>query len=44
MSGIEGPKKDKIINKQLSHWYRVDGRLGSGASAGLDFEVDLDQR
>jgi hypothetical protein len=29
MSGIEGTKKArKITNRQLSLWYRVDGRLG----------------
>jgi catalase len=44
MSGIEGPKKDEIVNRQLSHWYRVDGRLGAGIATGLGVEVDLLER
>ena len=44
MSGIEGPKKEEIINRQLSHWYRADGRIGSGVAEGLGVDVDLLER
>lgn len=41
MSGITGPRKHNIINLQLSHWYRVDGRLGVGIADGLGVEVAM---
>ena len=41
MSGIEGPKKDLIINRQLCHWFRVNASLGKGIAAGLGVEIDL---
>jgi len=41
MSGITGPRKHNIINLQLSHWYRVDGRLGTGIADGLGVEVAM---
>jgi len=41
MSGIEGPKRLEIINRQLCHWYRADGNLGMGISKGLGVEVDM---
>lgn len=44
MSGIEGPKKSEIINRQLSHWYRVDGRLGAAVGDGLGVDVDMLER
>jgi catalase len=44
MSGIEGPKKEEIINRQLSQWYRADGRIGAGVAAGLGVDVDLLER
>lgn len=40
MSGIEGPKKDEIINRQLCHWFRADPRLGMGVAQGLGVHVD----
>jgi catalase len=43
MSGIEGPKKNEIINRQMSHWYRVDGGLGAGIADGLGIEVVMEQ-
>ncbi|MFQ3174537.1 MAG: catalase [Flavobacterium sp.] len=36
MSGIEGHKKNEITNRQLSLWYRVDGRLGAKVADGLE--------
>jgi catalase len=44
MSGIDGPKKAEIVNRQLSHWYRVDGRLGAAVADGLGVDVDLEER
>ncbi|WP_291102244.1 MULTISPECIES: catalase [unclassified Flavobacterium] len=44
MSDIHGPKKDEIVNRQLSHWYRVDGRLGAGIAGGLGVEVEMEQQ
>jgi catalase len=44
MSGINGPKKTEISNRQLSHWYRVDGRLGAAIAEGLGITVTLDER
>lgn len=41
MSGIEGPKKDLITNRQLCHWFRVNASLGKGIAAGLGVEIDL---
>ena len=40
MSGISGPKKDEIINRQLCHWFRADTQLGIGIAKGLGVEVD----
>ena len=44
MSDIDGFKKDKIVNCQLSHWYRVDGRLVARIANGLGVDVDLLER
>lgn len=40
MSGIDGPKKDEIINRQLCHWFRADPRLGMGIAQGLGVTID----
>ncbi|MCX6151667.1 MAG: catalase [Ignavibacteriales bacterium] len=40
MSGITGPKKDEIINRQLSHFYRADVRLGTSVAEGLGVKID----
>jgi len=42
MSGISGPKKDEIVNRQLCHWFRADPQLGAGIAKGLGVEIDLD--
>jgi len=42
MSGISGPKKDEIVNRQLCHWFRADPQLGAGIAKGLGVEVDLE--
>lgn len=40
MSGIDGPKREEIINRQLCHWFRADPRLGMGIAQGLGVHVD----
>ncbi|WP_129716644.1 catalase [Pedobacter sp. SYP-B3415] len=40
MSGIEGPKRDEIINRQLCHFFRANPELGMGVARGL--KVDLE--
>ena len=35
MSGVQGPKKDEIIQRQVALWYKVDKKLGAGVAAGL---------
>jgi catalase len=39
MNGICGEKKDEIINRQLSHFFRADSQLGKAVAKGL--EVNL---
>ena len=40
MSGISGPMKDVIINRQLCHFFRVDPKLGAAVAIGLKVDVD----
>jgi len=40
MSGIDGPKKLEIINRQLCHWFRADPKLGMGVAQGLGISID----
>lgn len=40
MSGIAGPKKDLIINRQLCHFFRADPKLGMGIANGLNVDID----
>jgi len=40
MSGISGPKKDLIINRQLCHWFRADIQLGMGIASGLGLNME----
>ncbi len=40
MSGITGPKRDLIVNRQLCHWFRADANLGMGVAKGLGVNVD----
>jgi catalase len=40
MSGITGPKKTEIINRQLCHWFRASAQLGMGVAKGLGVNVD----
>ena len=40
MSGIEGPKKDLIINRQLCHFFRANPNLGTAVAKGLNVDLD----
>lgn len=40
MSGITGPKKDEIINRQLCHFFRADSGLGMAVANGLGVNVE----
>jgi catalase len=40
MSGIAGPKKDEIINRQLCHWFRADIGLGMAIAKGLGVDAE----
>jgi len=40
MSGIDGPKKEEIVNRQLCHWFRADANLGIGVAQGLGVQID----
>jgi len=40
MSGISGPKKDEIINRQLCHFFRADIGLGMSIAQGLGVTID----
>jgi catalase len=39
MSGICGEKKDEIINRQLSHFFRADSQLGTVVAKGLGIHI-----
>ena len=40
MSGINGSKKEEIVNRQLCHWFRADVSLGMGIASGLNLNFD----
>lgn len=40
MSGIDGPKREEIINRQLCHWFRADVNLGMAIARGLGVSID----
>jgi catalase len=39
MSGIDGPKREQIINRQLCHWFRADINLGMAVAKGLELDL-----
>ena len=39
MSGIDGPKKEQIVNRQLCHWFRADISLGMAIAKGLELDL-----
>ncbi len=40
MGGISGPKKAKIVNLQLCHFFRADLQLGMAVAKGLGVDVE----
>jgi catalase len=40
MSGIEGLKKEEIINRQLGHWFKVHTELGEAIAIGLGIPIE----
>jgi len=40
MSGISGPKRDLIINRQLCHFFRANPNLGMAVAKGLGVNLD----
>ncbi|WP_421940718.1 catalase [Pedobacter sp.] len=40
MGGINGTKKDDIINRQLCHWFRADMSLGLAIAKGLELNLE----
>ncbi len=40
MSGINGPKRDEIIGRQLGHFYKTDQELALKVAKGLDFDFN----
>ncbi|GAC1312413.1 MAG: catalase [Mucilaginibacter sp.] len=40
MSGIDGPKRELIVNRQLCHWFRADIGLGMAIAKGLELDLD----
>ncbi|MFZ4927980.1 catalase [Chryseobacterium sp. Mn2064] len=40
MNGIEGPKRDEIILRQLCHWFRASVQLGMGVARGLGINMN----
>ena len=40
MSGVDGPKREEILMRQLCHWFRADTNLGMGVAKGLGFSMD----
>lgn len=41
MSGISGPKKEEIVNRQICHWFRASPVLGMGIAQGLGISLDM---
>ncbi|MES2730127.1 MAG: catalase [Bacteroidota bacterium] len=40
MSGVAGPKRNEIINRQLCHWFRADIGLGMAIAKGLGVDAE----
>lgn len=40
MSGITGPKRDLIVNRQLCHFFRANANLGTAVAKGLNVDLD----
>ncbi|CAN5122999.1 catalase [soil metagenome] len=44
MSGISGPKRDVIVQRQLNNWYRVDEGLGMAVAKALGVSIILETK
>ncbi len=44
MSGISGPKKEEIVNRQICHWFRASPVLGMGIAQGLGISLDMNMK
>lgn len=42
MSGIDGEKRDEIINRQLCHFFRANLELGMRVAEGLGVKIDME--
>lgn len=40
MSGIDGPKREEIINRQMCHFFRANVELGMRVAQGLNINID----
>ena len=40
MSGISGPNRELIVNRQLCHFFRADAKLGTAVAKGLSVNVE----
>ncbi|MBL7997646.1 MAG: catalase [Candidatus Kapabacteria bacterium] len=40
MSGVSGPKREEILNRQLCHWFRADANLGAAIAKGLGIDTE----
>jgi catalase len=40
MKGIDGPKKEEIVNRQLCHFFRADVNLGMEVAKGLGVNIE----
>lgn len=43
MKGITGPQKDKIILRQICHFFRADATLGMAVMQGLGVNADMEE-
>ncbi|RTQ47224.1 catalase [Hymenobacter gummosus] len=41
MSGVSGPKRDEILQRQLCHWFRADIGLGMAVAQGLGLNISM---
>ena len=44
MSGITGTKRDEIIQRQLSHFYKADKELALKIAEGLEFKFKMEYK
>ena len=40
LGGVDGPKRDEIINRQLCHFFRANIELGMRVAQGLGVNID----